>query len=156
MILKKDQYGIFWSCSGFPSCRHSENYSIEQEPAMTCPICRESEIITKRTPTGKPFYVCPEPDCEFMAWSKPRPLPCQVCGSAYLVEKKSAAGKKHLRCPKAGCNYMQALPGEDGMDLLVEPPKSAEPVRKKVRVVRRAQGSAAGGTRKVKLVRRRK
>ncbi len=157
MILKKDQFGRFWNCSGFPSCRHSESFSSKQESSMLCPLCKESEVVTKRTPTGKTFYVCLEPDCEFMAWSKPHQLSCQVCESPYLVEKKSAKGKKHLRCPRAGCNYMQAMPGEDGKDLLDEKPAAAEPVRKKVRVVRRVKGtSGSGGTKKVRVVRRRK
>jgi hypothetical protein len=125
---------------------------------MTCPVCGTGEIIVKRTPTGKTFYVCLEAECEFMSWSEPHPLVCQVCESPYLVEKKSASGKTYLRCPRAGCNYVQALPGESGTDLLDEKIGAAEgPVRKKVRVVRRAQGAAGGGaTKKVRVVRRRK
>lgn len=162
MILKKDQFGRFWSCSGFPSCRHSETYSAERQAAMTCPLCRENDLVTKRTPTGKVFYVCLDPDCEFMAWSTPHDISCQVCGSPYLVEKKSIKGKIHLRCPKAGCNYEQASPGEDGTDQFDENPKPEEAVRKKVRVVRRVKGAASGSsssggaTKKVRVVRRRK
>jgi ssDNA-binding Zn-finger/Zn-ribbon topoisomerase 1 len=158
MILKKDQFGRFWSCAGFPLCRHSEAFSAAQGLPMTCPVCGTGEIIVKRTPTGKTFYVCLEAECEFMSWSEPHPLVCQVCESPYLVEKKSASGKTYLRCPRAGCNYVQALPGESGTDLLDEKIGAAEgPVRKKVRVVRRAQGTAGGGaTKKVRVVRRRK
>ena len=121
---------------------------------MTCPLCDIGNVITKNTPTGKLFYVCPEQDCEFMAWSKPYSLSCQICDSPFLVEKKTLAGKTYLRCPRAGCNYMQPLPGDGDVEGLI--PSSA-PKKKKVRVRRVAKGAGGGGgKRKVRVVRRKK
>ena len=155
MLLKEDRFGKFWACSGFPACRHTESFSIDAQ-AMFCPICREGEVVNKRTPAGKPFYVCMDQECEFMSWSKPHYLSCQLCDSLYLVEKKSISGKVQLRCPKAGCDYSQPFGGGEG-DAIEAPQK---PKKRKVRV-RRKPGSprrapGAGGKKKVRLVRRKK
>ncbi|MBU0483290.1 MAG: topoisomerase DNA-binding C4 zinc finger domain-containing protein [Proteobacteria bacterium] len=152
LVLKNDKFGRFWSCSGFPVCRHTESYEKSAAAAMDCPICKIGRVVSKLTPTGKSFYVCPEQDCEFMAWSPPHKVSCQVCSSPFLVEKKSADGKIHLRCPRAGCNYMQPLPGESGNGELARD----APVRKKVMVRRVSKGGAVTGgkRRKVRVVRR--
>ncbi len=124
------------------------------EEGMVCPVCGKARILGKHTPAGKPFYVCPNADCEFMAWAPPHALSCQVCKSPFLVEKKDNHGYAFLRCPRAGCNYRQPLPGDDGARLLAE----EQQPRKKVlvrRVVRKGDAAPAGKTRKV-LVRRRK
>jgi len=149
MILKKDQFGKFWDCSGFPACRHSESYRSTVEELINCPVCQTAKVLSKRTPTGKPFYVCIDDSCDFMAWSKPHALPCLVCGSPYLVEKKSASGVLHLRCPRAGCNFGQVMPGEDGSELIHELKKSAKTVKAKA-------GKTRPRKRKVRVVRRRK
>ena len=153
LLLKEDRFGKYWYCSGHPACRHSESYEKEAGPAMDCPLCDIGKVIIKRTPTGKIFYVCPEQDCEFMAWALPHAIPCQACNSPFLVEKKNISGKRYLRCPRAGCNYMQPLPGEGGADIDFSRPTA----RKKVRVRRAAKGKGGGGkVRKVRVVRRKK
>jgi hypothetical protein len=108
-------------------------------------------VVTKHTPTGKIFYVCPEQDCEFMAWSRPHPIACQVCDSPFLVEKKNLEGRSILRCPRAGCTYTLPLSGSGG-----EGEPASAPVKKKVLVRRVAPGSGGSGgtTRKVRIVRR--
>jgi DNA topoisomerase-1 len=152
MLLKEDRFGKYWYCSGHPECRHSESYEEESGSPMACPLCNIGNVVTKRTPIGKTFFVCPEPDCEFMAWAKPHIVPCRVCDSPYLVEKKNPSGKPYLRCPRAGCNYMQPLPGND-TDWLPE----KAPEKKKVRVRRVAKGAKSKGKiRKVRVVRKKK
>ena len=150
LLLKEDRFGRFWYCSGHPACRHSESYEKESTHDMECPLCRVGSVVSKHTPTGKLFYVCPEVECEFMSWSKPHALPCRVCGSPFLVERRTMAGAIMLSCPKAGCNYTQPLTGVGG-EATVQP-------RKKVvvrRVVRSGGASPVGGTtRKVRVVRK--
>ncbi|HSR36416.1 MAG TPA: type I DNA topoisomerase, partial [Desulfurivibrionaceae bacterium] len=156
LLLKEDRFGKYWFCSGHPECRHSESYGKEVGLSLLCPLCQIGNIVSKHTPTGKPFYVCPEADCEFMAWSKPHAISCQVCDSPFLVEKKNLAGKVSLRCPRAGCNYSQPLSGEDDSTPAAAPVVPGQaPVRKKV-LVRRVKGGApsSGGVRKVRVVRR--
>ncbi len=152
MLLKKDRFGQFWSCSAFPKCRHSEAYSGADALKMLCPLCGEGKITQKRTPVGKNLYICPESDCEFMAWAKPYCIPCQVCDSPYLVEKKSRDGTIDLRCPKAGCDYRIPLPGSGEVAV---PTGTSKPKKKKVRVRRVTKGSVAKKKR-VRVVRRKK
>ena len=148
MILKEDRYGKYWSCSDLPACRHSESYKQDGVAGIACPLCRVGRIIGKQTPTGKNFYVCPEHNCEFMAWSRPHAVCCQVCDSPFLVEKKRGGGIV-LKCPRAGCNYMQPLPGQEG--LVDAAPATG---KKKVRVRRAAKGTGGGRKRKVRIVKR--
>lgn len=156
LLLKEDRFGKYWFCSGHPECRHSESYGKEEGASLRCPLCQIGTIVSKHTPTGKPFYVCPEPDCEFMAWSRPHAIACPICNSPFLVEKKNLAGKISLRCPRAGCNYTQPLPGERDTAVAGEAPTPAgqTPVKKKVLVRRVRSGGATGGVRKVRVVRR--
>jgi len=151
MQLKKDRFGKFWSCSAFPKCRHSEVYSEADVLKMLCPLCGDGKIIEQRMPTGKIMYVCPEADCEFMAWARPYNIPCQVCDSTYLVEKKALNGAIDLRCPRAGCNYKLPLPGSADNSA---PVAATAQKKKKVRVRRVPKGSASG--KKVRVVRRKK
>ncbi len=151
MQLKKDRFGKFWSCSAFPKCRHSEVYSEADVLKMLCPLCGDGKIIEKRMSIGKIMYVCPEADCEFMAWARPYNIPCQVCDSTYLVEKKALNGAIDLRCPRAGCNYKLPLPGSADN---VAPVVATAQKKKKVRVRRVPKGSASG--KKVRIVRRKK
>ncbi|HIJ90231.1 MAG: DNA topoisomerase [Desulfobulbaceae bacterium] len=154
LLLKEDRFGKYWYCSGHPECRHSASYEKDGGPGMLCPVCRTGTVVTKHTPTGKIFYVCPEQDCEFMAWSKPHAIPCQVCDSPFLVEKKSLDGRASLRCPKAGCTFIRPLAGTGA----AEQEPVGVPVKKKVLVRRVAPGSgtAGGATKKVRIVRRKK
>ena len=148
LLLKSDRFGSFWSCSGYPACRHTEAYEAGQEKMdLLCPLCRKESLVVKPTPGGKELYVCPGAGCEFMAWSRPHALPCPSCGSPFLVEKKTVAGRLVLRCPRAGCSYYQPLAGAVGGDIGEQ---EAAAGTKKV-LVRRAAGG--GKTRKV-LVRR--
>lgn len=154
LLLKEDRFGKYWACSGYPQCRHSEAYLPEGGPsAMLCPLCLVGTVVTKRTPTGKAFYVCPEQECEFMAWARPHAIPCQICGSPFLVESRSRSGKTVLRCPRAGCSYQRPLP--DGLGGQGDEPAPARAVRK-VLVRRVAGGPGSGGVRKVRVVRRKK
>ena len=154
LLLKEDRFGKYWYCSGHPECRHSESYEKDGGPGMLCPVCRIGAVVTKHTPTGKLFYVCPEQDCEFMAWSKPHAIACQVCDSPFLVEKKNLDGRLSLRCPRAGCTFSRPLAGTGGTEQV----SGVAPQKKKVLVRRVAPGSggAGGATKKVRIVRRKK
>ncbi len=152
LLLKSDRFGKYWYCSGHPACRHSESYDKEAGLQMDCPLCGVGKVVIKHTQTGKTFYVCPEQDCEFMAWALPHAIPCQACNLPYLVERKTISGKSYLRCPRAGCNYMQPLQGEEGAG-----DGEAPRTKKLVRVRRRGKRTgAAGKVRKVRVIRRKK
>ncbi len=150
LLLKEDRFGKYWFCSGHPACRHSESFEKSDQAVISCPLCQAGKVVTKRTPTGKIFYVCPEEECEFMAWSRPHATACPLCGSPFLVEKSSPRGRSNLRCPRAGCNYSEPLAGGEATGV---PGESSPPLRKKVRVRRVAKGASGGAGGKRRLVR---
>ncbi len=154
LLLREDRFGKYWSCSGHPECRHSESYASEGVAELACPLCGTGKVVAKQTPAGKRFYVCPEADCEFMAWARPHPIPCPLCASPFLVEKKSLAGKPILRCPRAGCSYLQPLTGGEGGAAVTAAAEPGSPVRKKVLVRRVGKAAPGGATRKVRIVRK--
>ncbi|MDA8418432.1 MAG: hypothetical protein M0Z90_05320, partial [Desulfobacteraceae bacterium] len=102
---------------------------------LPCPLCGQT-LNRQQTPTGRGFYQCPNPGCQFMSWSLPHYLPCGICESPYLIEK-TGHGQARLCCPRAGCPYEQPLPGGGERDS----PPLASP--------------SGGTTRKVRLIRRR-
>ncbi|MDR9500719.1 MAG: DNA topoisomerase [Desulfurivibrionaceae bacterium] len=149
MVAKHDRFGTYWACIGAPACRHTEGGAEEDEAeTLLCPLCSQGRLLVKKTPTGKDMYLCSDKECDFMAWSRPHPLPCPLCTSPYLVEKKGDQGQIMLRCPKAGCTYCRGVEGSE------EGPEAPE-ARKKV-VVRRLKGSGSGGGRRKVMVRRKK
>ncbi len=134
MQRREDRFGPFWGCSGFPACRHSETLTPD-DLDLPCPLCGQT-LNRQQTPTGRGFYQCPNPGCQFMSWSLPHYLPCGICESPYLIEK-TGHGQARLCCPRAGCPYEQPLPGGGERDS----PPLASP--------------SGGTTRKVRLIRRR-
>ncbi|MDY7030703.1 MAG: type I DNA topoisomerase, partial [Thermodesulfobacteriota bacterium] len=147
MEQKEDAFGRYWQCTAFPQCRHAESY--DRLPLkLTCPICNKGEVITKRTPIGKRFYVCAEKECEFITWHLPSNIPCPECDNPFLVEKKNSKGETILKCPKAGCRYQKSLSGSSLSDPDVQAAslQNAPKVRK---VIVKAKSGSGKSTKKV-------
>jgi DNA topoisomerase-1 len=97
MVIKLGRYGKFLACSGFPECRNSR--PLLEKIGVTCPTCKEGEIVERRSKKGRTFYGCERyPTCDFVAWNKPVNATCPRCGS-YMVE---AGRKGQIRCPACG------------------------------------------------------
>jgi DNA topoisomerase-1 len=97
MVIKLGRFGKFLACSGFPDCRNSR--PLLEKIGVTCPTCKEGEIVERRSKKGRTFYGCERyPECDFVAWNKPVNATCPRCGS-YMVE---AGRKGQIRCPACG------------------------------------------------------
>jgi DNA topoisomerase-1 len=97
MVIKLGRYGKFLACSGFPECRNSR--PLLEKIGVTCPTCKEGEIVERRSKKGRTFYGCERyPTCDFVAWNKPVNQTCPRCGS-YMVE---AGRKGQIKCPACG------------------------------------------------------
>jgi DNA topoisomerase-1 len=97
MVIKLGRYGKFLACSGFPECRNSR--PLLEKIGVTCPSCKQGEIVERRSKKGRTFYGCDRyPDCDFVAWNKPVNATCPRCGS-YMVE---AGRRGQIRCPACG------------------------------------------------------
>lgn len=98
MVIKYGPHGKFLACPGFPECKHTMPYY--EKIGVACPKCGK-DIVLKKTKKGRKYFGCiNNPECDFMSWQKPSPIPCKECGSL-MVEK----GKK-LVCTNEECGYV--------------------------------------------------
>jgi len=113
MVIKDGRYGKFLACSGYPQCKTVRSLNKRVSLGISCPECKEGEIIEKRTRRGKFFYGCSGyPKCDFATWDKPVEEACPSCGNPILVEKVSKRDGKTLRCIKKECTYKKTLSDE--------------------------------------------
>ncbi|MEH7094623.1 type I DNA topoisomerase [Neobacillus vireti] len=102
MVFKMGRYGKFMACSNFPDCRNTK--PIVKEIGVTCPTCKEGQIIERKSKKKRLFYGCTNyPSCEFISWDKPLPRPCPKC-EGLLVEKKL---KKGVQVQCVNCDYKE-------------------------------------------------
>ncbi|MFC4409228.1 type I DNA topoisomerase [Chungangia koreensis] len=102
MVFKLGRYGKFMACSNFPECRNTK--AIIKTIGVTCPSCKQGEIVERKSKTKRIFYGCSRyPECEFVSWDKPINRPCPKC-SSLLVEKKLKKGIQ-IQCVK--CDYKE-------------------------------------------------
>jgi DNA topoisomerase-1 len=100
---KFGRFGPFVGCSGYPECRY-----IKKDPpkstGVTCPQCKQGEIVVKRTRFGL-MYGCERyPDCDFAVNHPPiADRPCPECGSLLIRRPKS------LRCWGCGAELDDAF-----------------------------------------------
>ena len=93
------RFGPFVGCSGYPGCKY-----IKKDPprtlGITCPQCKEGEIVEKRTRFGV-FFGCDRyPDCDFGVNNEPiKDHPCPECGSILVQRPKS------IRCWNCGAEF---------------------------------------------------
>ncbi|MDQ1003740.1 DNA topoisomerase-1 [Neobacillus niacini] len=102
MVFKMGRYGKFMACSNFPDCRNTK--AIVKEIGVTCPNCKQGNIIERKSKKKRIFYGCDRfPECDFISWDKPLPRPCPKCEGP-LVEKKLKKGVQ-VQCTK--CDYKE-------------------------------------------------
>lgn len=102
MVIKRGRFGKFLACSRFPECRNTRNLSASggsTNTGVTCPKCKQGEIVEKRSKKGRVFYSCNRyPECEFALWDKPIKTPCPRCGGLMTLK-----GKNSVKCTQ--CDY---------------------------------------------------
>jgi len=96
MIYKVGKYGRFIACSRYPECKNTKQITLK----ITCPKCKNGEIVMKKTKSKRSFYGCSKyPDCDFASWNKPIPTECPNCKNPYLVESYSQKKGNLVKCP---------------------------------------------------------
>ena len=81
MIIRYGRYGKFIACSGFPECKNTKQLPPEQIN-MVCPLCKEGQVVIRKTRRGRIFYGCSTwPKCTFATWQKPSGTFCPECNS---------------------------------------------------------------------------
>lgn len=102
LVIKHGRFGKFLACPGFPDCKFTK--PIVKKIGVTCPSCKEGEMIERRSRKGRLFYGCSQyPECDFVSWSKPLKEKCSKCSSFMVeVKNKKSANK---RCSVKDCGY---------------------------------------------------
>ncbi|MGL4818873.1 MAG: type I DNA topoisomerase [Bacilli bacterium] len=102
MVYKMGRFGKFMACSNFPDCRNTK--AIVKTIGVTCPKCKDGEIIERKSKTKRIFYGCNHyPECDFISWDKPIERPCPKCEKV-LVERKV---KKGIQIQCTACDYQE-------------------------------------------------
>jgi len=95
LVIRWGRYGKFISCSNFPDCRYTEAWL--EKIGVICPICKEGDVVERRTRKGRVFYGCSRyPDCDFTSWKRPIPEVCPSCKGTLVIANKREA--KCLNC----------------------------------------------------------
>ncbi len=96
LVLRMGRFGKFIACSNYPQCRYTRPLLVKT--GVTCPKCRQGELVERRSRRGKVFYGCERyPACDFSTWQRPIAAPCPDCGG--LVTQ---AGKDKAKCTNCG------------------------------------------------------
>ena len=91
------RFGEFISCSAYPKCKYIKKE--KKGTGVTCPECKQGEIVERRTRFKKIFYSCERyPDCKFALWQKPTGEKCSTCDSLMVY-----SGKDKISCSNKEC-----------------------------------------------------
>lgn len=120
-VIRVGRFGPFRGCSGYPECRFIEPINAGPKIEMKCPICKQGDIVQRKSRWGKMFYGCSkysknEDGCKFISNHRPLERPCPKCNNGYLVIKERKTGNI-LACPQEECDFNEPY---------VEPPAPAE------------------------------
>jgi DNA topoisomerase-1 len=107
MVMKRGRFGRFLACTRYPECKGTKPVSI----GVTCPKGCGGYVSEKRSRRGRTFYGCSSyPNCDFVAWDRPRNEACPTCGSTYLLDKYSKKTGPFIACPNKECDYRREAP----------------------------------------------
>jgi DNA topoisomerase I len=97
LMRRTGRYGPFVGCSGYPDCKYIKKE--RKGTGVTCPTCKQGEIVERRGRFG-PFYSCERyPDCDFSINQTPLPEPCPACQG--IVVKARGGARRCTVCGKA-------------------------------------------------------
>jgi DNA topoisomerase-1 len=102
LVQREGRFGMFISCSKYPKCKFIKEDEEERKKKMTgvsCPDCKQGEIMERRGRFGL-FYSCSDyPDCKFAIKAKPTGKKCPDCGKLMMEGTKTIPE----RCSDKNC-----------------------------------------------------
>jgi DNA topoisomerase-1 len=126
MQVRFGRYGKFLGCSGYPECSNMQPFHKPKPTGVGCLGCGQGEMMERRSRRGKTFYSCSRyPDCQFVAWDRPLPVPCPRCGAGFVTEKVTKRYGTVRRCVKEECGWQQQVDTGDGGDYAPLPERRA-------------------------------
>ena len=114
MLIKMGRYGKFLACSAYPGCKNIQPLVKPKSLDITCPECKEGELMEKKSRYGKIFYSCNRyPQCKYALWDLPVNEPCPKCGHPVIVEKVTKRYGTFRKCPTETCDWkLELVPPE--------------------------------------------
>lgn len=110
LVMKQSRYGRFIGCSGYPTCKYIESLDKPQDTGITCPICKNGQMLQRKSRYGKLFYSCSTyPKCSYIVNNPPLAVACPKCGWPILVKRTKRNGDTEQVCPQKGCGYKAPL-----------------------------------------------
>lgn len=110
MQIRWSRYGQFVGCSGYPECKNIRPREKPVTLGISCPECKEGQLLEKKSRRGKLFFGCNRyPECRFASWERPVGEACPQCGEPILLEKVTKRAGRSRRCRKEGCGYTVQL-----------------------------------------------
>jgi len=123
MLIKEGRFGKFLACSAYPACKNIQPLVKPKALGVACPVCKEGELMEKKSRYGKIFYSCNRyPKCKYALWDPPVAEPCPKCSWPVLVDKTTKREGTVRKCPQESCDYKLVL---------VPPDKPASPPKDK-------------------------
>jgi len=98
MVEKTGRFGRFLACSNYPTCKHTEPFSL----GFSCPNpdCT-GKLVEKISKMRKKFTSCSRyPECSFATNAEPAEGPCPSCGAPTLF-----LFRKNLTCLRKDCGW---------------------------------------------------
>ncbi|MEB3207112.1 MAG: type I DNA topoisomerase, partial [Vampirovibrionales bacterium] len=103
MVIKSGRFGQYLKCTN-EACK--ANQPLVQKTGVSCPECRQGEIVQRRSMKGKIFYGCNKyPECKYVLWQKPTKTPCAKCGGL-TMEKVLKKGTFLVCANKEACGHV--------------------------------------------------
>ncbi len=110
MQTRWSKYGQFFGCSGYPECKNIRPREKPVTLGISCPECKEGQLLEKKSRRGKLFFGCNRyPECRFASWERPVGEACPQCGESILLEKVTKRAGRSRRCRKESCDYKVQL-----------------------------------------------
>ena len=110
MLIKEGRYGKFLACSAYPACKNIQPLVKPKALGITCPECKEGELMEKKSRYGKIFYSCNRyPKCKYALWDLPLTQACPKCKFPVTVEKTTKREGTVHKCPQESCDWKETL-----------------------------------------------
>lgn len=109
--VKLGRYGRFIGCSNYPKCKHMEPLEKPKDTGVGCPLCKQGQLIARKSRYGKLFYSCNRyPDCQYAVWNPPLNETCPKCQWPVLTVKTTKRKGTEKVCPQKDCGYSTPAP----------------------------------------------
>lgn len=112
LVIKRGKFGRFIGCSQYPTCKFIESLEQREDTTITCPLCKQGNLVKKKSRYGTFFYSCNQyPDCKYAINNSPISEPCPTCHWPILTIKTTKRYGTRKVCPQKTCDF--AVPYEE-------------------------------------------